>query len=124
MKTIYTHNAPAAVGPYSQAIVANGFVFCAGQIGLDPKTGDLVEGVENQIHQVIKNLKAVLVEAGSSLHSVVKTTIFIGNMSDYSKINEIYGQYFSEHKPARATVEVSALPKNALVEIECIAIIT
>lgn len=123
MKSVLSANAPKAVGPYSQAVVANGFVFCAGQIGLDPQRGDLIDGVENQTHQVIKNLQAVLEAAGSSLENIVKTTIFIQDMNDYTKINEIYGSYFEEHKPARATVEVARLPKDALVEIDAIAIV-
>lgn len=124
MKVINTEQAPKAVGPYSQAIIANGFVFCAGQIGLEPQKGVLVDGVENQTHQVIKNLQAVLEEAGSSLEHIVKTTIFIQDMNDYATINEIYGSYFGEHKPARATVQVARLPKDALVEIEAIAVIS
>lgn len=123
MKVINTEQAPKAVGPYSQAIIANGFVFCAGQIGLEPQKGVLVDGVENQTHQVIKNLQAVLEEAGSSLEHIVKTTIFIQDMNDYAKINEIYGSYFGEHKPARATVQVARLPKDALVEIEAVAVV-
>jgi 2-iminobutanoate/2-iminopropanoate deaminase len=122
MKVVYTENAPKVVGPYSQAIVANGFVFCAGQIGIDPKSAEMVEGVENQTHQAIKNLQAVLEEADSSLEHIVKTTIFIKDMNDYVKVNEVYGSYFPVHKPARATVEVARLPKDALVEIEATAI--
>jgi len=123
MKSVQTNQAPAAVGPYSQAIIANGFVFCSGQIGLDPKTNTLVEGLENQTHQVLKNLEAVLKEAGSSLDDIVKTTIFITNIADFGKINEIYGSYFTSHKPARATIGVADLPKDALVEIEAVALI-
>lgn len=122
MKTVNTERAPKAVGPYSQAVVANGFVFCAGQIGIDPQRGDLIDGVENQTHQAIKNLQAVLEEAGCNLKCVVKTTIFLQDMNDYTKINEIYGSYFGEHKPARATVQVTRLPKDALVEIEAVAV--
>lgn len=122
MKTVQTENAPKAVGPYSQAIIANGFVFCAGQIALDPQSGNLVEGIEKQTHQVIKNLQAVLESGESSLEHIVKTTIYIKDMNDYAKVNEIYGSYFADHKPARATVEVARLPKDALVEIEAIAI--
>ncbi len=122
MKTIQTENAPKAVGPYSQAITANGFIFCAGQIGLDPQTGELTTGIEKQTHQVINNLKAVLEEGESSLEHIVKTTIYIKDMNDYAKVNEIYGSYFADHKPARATVEVARLPKDALVEIEAIAV--
>ena len=123
MKIISTNKAPAAVGPYSQAIEVNGFVFCSGQIGIDPKTGELVEGIEKQIRQVMENLQAVLDRSGSHLNQVVKTTVFIKNMADYSIFNQIYGEYFKNHKPARATVEVSNLPKGALVEIEIIAVL-
>lgn len=123
MKIINTERAPKAVGPYSQAIIANGFVFCAGQIGLDPQKGNLVEGVENQTHQVIRNLQAVLEEAGSSLEHIVKTTIFLQDMNDFATVNEIYGSYFEAHKPARATIQVARLPKDALVEIEAVALI-
>jgi 2-iminobutanoate/2-iminopropanoate deaminase len=121
MKYISTEKAPKAVGPYSQAIVSNGFVFCSGQIGLDPKTNELVDGLEAQVHQVLKNLTEVLKAGGSSLESVVKTTIFVRDMNTYAKVNEIYGSYFPDHKPARATVEVSYLPKDALIEIEVVA---
>jgi 2-iminobutanoate/2-iminopropanoate deaminase len=123
MKIVTTERAPKAVGPYSQAVVANGFIFCAGQLGIDPQRGDLLDGVENQTHQAIKNLQAVLEGGGSSLEHTVKTTIFIQDMNDYAKINEIYGSYFDKHKPARATVEVARLPKDALVEIDAVAII-
>ncbi len=122
MKYVQTDKAPKAVGPYSQAIVENGLIYCSGQIGLNPQTGELVEGLENQTHQVIKNLQAVLQEAGSDLDQILKTTIFITNITDFAKVNEIYGQYFVDHKPARATVAVSDLPKGAVVEIEAIAI--
>jgi len=121
LKSIHTNTAPAAVGPYSQAIIANGFVFCAGQIGLDPKTGNLATGIENQTRQVLKNIGAVLQEAGCSFQHVVKTTIFLKNMSDYATVNMLYAEAFSDHKPARSTVEVANLPKDALIEIEVIA---
>ena len=124
MKYIHTEKAPKAVGPYSQAIVSNGLVFCSGQIGLDPATNQLVEGLEQQAHQVLKNLTEVLKAAGSNLESVVKTTIFIRDMNAFAQVNEIYGGYFTDHKPARATVEVSYLPKDALIEIEAIAQVT
>src|SRR5882672_4196692 len=101
MKYINTEKAPKAVGPYSQAIVSNGFVFCSGQIGIDPKTNELVEGIEAQTHQVLKNLSAVLKAGNSSLDNVVKTTVYLADIKDYGKMNEIYGQYFTEHKPAR-----------------------
>lgn len=123
MKIISTTKAPGAIGPYSQAIIANGFVFCAGQIGINPKSGILEESLEKQIHQVIKNLQAVLKEAGSDLNLIVKTTIFIKDMKDFAKVNEIYGKYFIKHKPARSTVEAARLPKDALIEIDAIAIV-
>jgi 2-iminobutanoate/2-iminopropanoate deaminase len=122
MKTVSTDKAPAAVGPYSQALEVNGFVFCSGQIGIDPKTGNLVDGFENQVRQVLSNLKVVLIEAGSDFEHVVKTTVYIKNMNDYPLFNKVYGEYFKNHKPARATVEVSRLPKDCLIEIEAIAV--
>ncbi|RFU62640.1 RidA family protein [Peribacillus glennii] len=123
MKVVHTNNAPAAIGPYSQGIIVNNLFYSSGQIPLTAE-GALVDGnVEAQTHQVFKNLKAVLEEAGASLETVVKTTVFIKNMDDFSAINEVYGQYFSEHKPARSTVEVARLPKDALVEIEVVALV-
>ena len=122
MKYIHTDNAPKAVGPYSQAIAVNGFIYCAGQIGLDPETNELVEGLEKQTHQIFANIKAVVEEAGSDLDHVVKTTIFLKDIADYGKVNELYGTYFLTHKPARSAVAVAAIPKNALIEIEVIAI--
>ncbi|AHJ11935.1 RidA family protein [Sulfurospirillum multivorans] len=122
MKIVSTTNAPAAIGPYSQAIVVNDMVFTSGQIALMPD-GTFLEGdVEAQATQVLENLKAVLKEAGSGLKKVVKTTIFLANMDDFAKVNEVYGAFFKEHKPARSTVGVKTLPKNALVEIEAIAV--
>ena len=123
IKTISTDKAPAAVGPYSQALEVNGFIFCSGQIGINPKTGNLVEGIGSQIRQILVNLQAVLDASGSDLNHVVKTTVFIKNMSDYPLFNQIYGEYFKDHKPARATVEVSRLPKDCLIEIEAIAVV-
>ena len=121
-KVISTANAPQAIGPYSQAIEAGGFVFVSGQIPLIPATGELVEGsVEVQTARVLENLKAILEAAGSSLENVVKTTVYITNMDDFTKVNGIYGQYFQENPPARVCVEVSKLPKGALVEIDVIA---
>ena len=121
-KVISTAEAPQAIGPYSQAIEAGGFVFVSGQIPLIPATGELVEGsVEVQTARVLENLKAILEAAGSSLESVVKTTVYITNMGDFAKVNGIYGQYFQENPPARVCVEVSKLPKGALVEIDVIA---
>lgn len=120
---ISTENAPGAIGPYSQAIKANGMVFCSGQIPLDPATGEFVsEDVSEQTHQVFKNLSAVLEAAGASLNSVVKTTVFLADMNDFAAMNAVYGEYFSENKPARATVEAARLPRDAKVEIECIAL--
>lgn len=124
MKTIQTTHAPQAVGPYSQAILSNNFVFCSGQIGIDPATNTLVEGIEAQTHQVIKNIEQVLKVAGLSLKSIIKTTIFIKQITDFQTVNQIYGSYFTDHKPARSTVEVSNLPKNALIEIEAVAVST
>lgn len=121
MKLINTDKAPKAAGPYSMAVEHNGFIFCSGQVGINPLTNEMVEGLENQIHQTIKNLEAVLQEAGSDLQHILKTTIFVRDMSKFATVNEIYGSYFTNHKPARATIEVSNLPKNALVEIEAIA---
>ncbi|EIJ80090.1 endoribonuclease L-PSP [Bacillus methanolicus PB1] len=123
MKTVQTTNAPAAIGPYSQGIVVNNLFFSSGQIPLTAE-GVMVEGdIKAQTHQVFKNLQAVLEEAGASLDTVVKATVFIKNMDDFAAVNEVYGQYFSVHKPARSTVEVARLPKDALVEIEVIALV-
>ena len=121
-KTISTKNAPAAIGPYSQATVLNGFVFVSGQIPLDPGTGELVEGgIAEQTARVMENLKAVLAAAGSSLEQVVKTTIYLKDMREFATVNDVYGRYFPVDPPARATVEVARLPKDVRVEIDCIA---
>lgn len=120
---VQTPNAPAAIGPYSQAMICNGMVFTSGQIALTP-AGDMVEGdVNAQCVQVLANLKAVLEASGSSLSSVIKTTIFLADMEDFAAVNAIYGAAFGDHKPARSTVAVKTLPKNALVEIDAIAVI-
>ncbi|ACZ11533.1 RidA family protein [Sulfurospirillum deleyianum] len=122
MNVISTPDAPCAIGPYSQAIVANGMVFTSGQIALRPD-GTFLEGdIKAQTTQVLENLQAVLKEAKSSLNHVVKTTIFLANMDDFASVNAVYGSFFGEHKPARSTVAVKTLPKNALVEIEAIAL--
>ena len=121
LKVIQTENAPKAVGPYSQAIAVGDLVFCSGQIGLEPKTGELAIGVEEQTKQALQNLAAVLAEAKCKKDQVAKTTIFLKNISDFKIVNEIYAEFFGEHRPARSTVEVSNLPKGALVEIEAIA---
>ncbi len=119
---VNTDGAPAPVGPYSQAIVAGGFVFCSGQIPLDPKTGAIPEGdIATEAARVMDNLKAVLEAAGSSLDKVVKTTIFLTDLGDFARVNEVYGSYFRAAPPARSTIQVGALPKGARVEIECIA---
>ena len=117
MKHISTTNAPAALGPYSQAVDAGSTVYCSGQLGLDPATG-----VQAQTHQALKNLQAVLQEAGLTLDNVVKTTVFVQDLADFGAVNEIYGTYFHGGFPARSCVQIAALPKNALVEIECIAV--
>lgn len=122
MKVIATKNAPAAVGPYSQAIDCGDTVYCSGQIPLDPQTGAVVEGgLEAQAHQMFRNVKAVLAEAGLSLQNVVKTTVFMTDLGQFGALNAIYAEYFSEPYPARSCVEVSALPKGVLVECEVIA---
>lgn len=119
---IFTENAPKAIGPYSQAIKAGNMLFVSGQIPFDPKTMTVVEGdIKAQTNQVMLNLKAILTKAGFNLSDVVKTTIFIKDMNDFAQINEVYGQYFTDHKPARATVEVARLPKDVKVEIELTA---
>jgi 2-iminobutanoate/2-iminopropanoate deaminase len=123
MKEIKTEKAPKAVGPYSQAILAGDFLFCSGQIGVDPKTNEIVKGgVNPETEQVLNNLSAVLEKSGAKLSDVIRCDIFIKNMGDYKIVNEIYGKYFSHNpKPARLTVEVSSLPIGANVEISCIA---
>ena len=119
---ISTDRAPGAIGPYSQAIKAGGMVYCAGQIPTDPGTGEFVsDDVTEQTEQVLKNLTAVLEAAGTSLGNVVKTTVFLADMADFAAMNEVYGRYFNENKPARSTVQAARLPKDAKVEIECIA---
>ena len=122
--TVASAGAPAAIGPYSQAIVANGFVFTAGQIPLDPETMRIVEGeIGEQAERVMRNLAAVLAEAGSGFERVVKTTCFLANLDDFAAFNAVYSRYFGEGLPARSTVEVARLPAGALVEVECIALV-
>lgn len=119
---IHTQNAPAAIGPYSQAVKVGSLVFVSGQIPVDPATGAFAgEDIESQTHQSLINLKAILEEAGSSLDKVVKTTVFLQDMNDFAAMNGVYAQYFQEPFPARAAVQVGRLPKDALVEIECVA---
>lgn len=122
MVKVHTDKAPAALGPYSQAIKANGMVFTSGQIPIDPKTGAIVEGgIKEQTRQVCENLKVVLEEANSCFCKVLKTTCFLSDMGDFAAFNEVYGTYFTE-KPARSCVAVKTLPKNVLVEVECVAL--
>lgn len=121
---VSTDKAPGAIGPYSQAVKTGGFVFCSGQIPIDPATGDFVsDNVAAQTEQVLKNLSAVLEAAGSGLGNVVKTTVFLADMNDFGAMNEVYGKYFSDNKPARATVQAARLPRDARVEIECVAVV-
>ena len=121
---IQTDAAPEAIGPYEQAIRTDGFVFTAGQIPIDPKTGNFVEGgVTEQTRQVLENLKAVLVAAGSSMDRVVKATVFLKNIADFPVMNEVYAEYFASAKPARSTVAVAELPRGALVEIDLVALV-
>jgi len=120
---VQTENAPAAIGPYSQAVKANGMIFCSGQIPINPATGEFVAGgVREQTEQVLKNLSAVLEAAGSGLDRVVKTTVFLADMKEFAAMNEIYGQFFTGVNPARATVAAAGLPRDARVEIEAIAL--
>ncbi len=123
-QSISTDKAPKAIGPYSQAITYNGIAYLSGQIPLDPATGQVIEGdIAAQTGRVLENLKAVLEASGSSLGQVLKTTVFLKNMADFPKMNEVYGRYFVETPPARSTVEVARLPRDVQVEIDCIAII-
>jgi 2-iminobutanoate/2-iminopropanoate deaminase len=120
-QAIVTGGAPAAIGPYSQAIALDGLLFCSGQLGLDPASGDLVEGVEAQAERSLRNLSAVLDAAGLGWADVVKTTIFLADISDFAVVNAVYGRFMPDPPPARSTVQVAALPKGGLVEIEAIA---
>ena len=123
IRTIATDGAPKAIGPYSQAIAAGELIFCAGQVALDPASGDSVTGdVRVQTERVLDNLTAVLAAAGSDLRHVVKTTVYLTDFTDFAAMNEVYAKRFGDHRPARATVGVSALPKGLRVEIECVAI--
>ena len=121
---VQTENAPQAIGPYSQAVKASGLVFASGQIPIDPATGVVVEGsIAEQTERVLNNIKAVLEAAGSSLERVVKTTVFLADLSDFGEMNEAYGRFFADVPPARSTVEVSRLPRDARVEIDAIALL-
>lgn len=125
MKLVQTNEAPSAIGPYSQAVSVNGMVYTSGQIALTPDGSDelLSKDVSTQAEQVLKNLEAVLKESGSSMNDVIKTTIFLADMNDFVTVNEIYAKAFGSHKPARSTVAVKTLPKNALVEIDAVALV-
>lgn len=118
---IHTASAPAAIGPYSQAIQMGDFLFTSGQLGIIPETGELAQGVEAQTEWALKNLGAILAQAGMSYANVLKTTVFVADLADFAKVNAIYQQYFEGAYPARSCVQVAALPKGGLVEIECIA---
>ena len=123
IEPISTGDAPAAIGPYSQGIRAHGFVYTSGQIPLDPVTGSLVEGsFEDQVHRVFKNLEAILTAAGTSFSRVIKATVYVTNLNNFSMLNTIYASYFGDHKPARTTIQASALPKGGAVEIDLIAL--
>lgn len=123
-KVIFTDKAPKAIGPYSQAIKVGNMIFTSGQIGIVPETGELIQGdIEKETRQVLENLKAVLSEAGATFNDVVKVTVFIKDMGQFGRINEIYGEYFNENKPARSCVEVARLPKDVNIEVEAIAVV-
>ena len=123
-KVISTEKAPQAIGPYSQGIIAGNMIYTSGQLGLDPSTGEIVNAsIEDEARQSLENVKAVLEEAGASLKDVVKTTVFVKDLNEFAKINEVYSEFFSENKPARSCVEVARLPKDGNIEIEAIAII-
>lgn len=124
MKVISTPNAPAAIGPYSQAVVANGFAFLSGQIPLDPASGKIIDGdIAAQTERVLENLKAVLGACASSLAQVVKTTVYLKDMGEFTPMNEVFGRYFPGNPPARATIEAARLPRDVRIEIDCIAIV-
>lgn len=122
-KAVYTKNAPEAIGPYSQATITNNIMFFSGQLGIDPKTGDFVDGgIKSQTEMALKNLSEILASQGLSMDNVLKTTVYLKDMNDFAKMNEVYAKFFSEPYPARAAVEVARLPKDGLVEISAIAI--
>lgn len=121
-RVVQTEKAPNAIGPYSQAVEANGFLFISGQLGIDPSTGDLAKGVEAQARQSMQNVGAILKAAGIDFTDIVRTGIFVSNMDDFQTVNTVYATFFAEHYPARATVQVGRLPKDATVEIEAVAV--
>lgn len=120
MKEIFTDKAPAAIGPYSQAVQAGDFLYVSGSIGISPTDGEVVEGIKNQTNQVMENLRAILQEAGADFSQVVKFTIYLQDMNDFATVNDLYGRYLKKPYPARATVEVSRLPKDVLVEMDAV----
>ena len=122
MKVISTINAPAAIGPYSQALDMGGMVFVSGQIPVNPATGEMAQDVRNQAAQSLTNLKSILAEAGLGMETVIKTTVFLADLNDFTAVNEVYASFFAEPYPARSCVQVAAIPKGAKVEIECIAV--
>lgn len=121
METVHTDSAPAAIGPYSQAVRVGGMLYTSGQIALDPESGEMAEGFDAQARRVLTNLNAVLAAAGCAFSDVVKATIFVTDLANFPRLNELYGEAMGEHRPARSTVQVAALPKGALVEIDLIA---
>ena len=122
-KQIVCKNAPAAIGPYSQAIAANGMLFVSGQLPIDPKTNEIVEGISAQTKQVLENVKAIVTEAGGSMDNVVKCTVFLKDMNEFAEMNEVYKDFFNEPSPARVTIEVARIPKDVKVEIEATAVL-
>ena len=121
MKIIKTTQAPQPIGPYSQGIEINGFLFLSGQIGLKPDTSEMAEGLAQQTHQILKNISKLLESEGCNLSNIVKSTVYLRNMNDFAQFNQIYSEYFRDNPPARTVVEVSALPRNALIEIDIVA---
>ena len=122
MEIIYSKNAPEPIGPYSQAVLVNGLLYISGQIAINPKTQELIQGsIESETTQVMENIGSILKEASTDFSKVIKSSIFIKNMNDFTKVNQVYGKYFNENSPARETIEVSKLPKNSNIEISCIA---
>lgn len=121
LKIVSTNNAPAAIGPYSQAVISDNKIFTSGQLGIDTATGKLAEGIEAQAHASLKNLGAILAEAGTDYSKVIKTTVFVQDLADFATVNKIYAEYFTDNYPARSCVQVAKLPLGGLVEIECVA---
>jgi 2-iminobutanoate/2-iminopropanoate deaminase len=122
MKFIQTNQAPAAIGPYSQAVCFENMLFVSGQLGIDPQSGKLADGIVQQTRQALNNLNQILIEAEMNCQNVIKTTLFLQHMEDFQVVNAVYAEFFKEHRPARSTVEVAALPKSALIEIEAVSV--